>query len=224
MKIIFDFDGTLVDTMPALTSVATELLEGCYGLIPEQAREMYLSCVGLSFPEQLEELFLGDGRNASVAETFHDYQARIYETAGLHDFVTATLSHLRYANVDFAVCTSSRAALAQNLFMQYSLPAPDFFMGREFGPKGDQLMRLQGAGFTHFIGDAPRDGKLAAFAGLEFVGVEHTFPRSVFKHEGQNSAQDLIAAVGEVLGGPWYPVNPCVEIAAGNTLSSSQRA
>lgn len=221
MKIIFDFDGTLVNTMPALTGLGTDLISG-YGFSESEAREKYLSCIGMSFPEQLDELFPDDKRNASFAETFYDFQSRIYETAALHDYAAAVLGHLAYIGVPFAICTSSPATLAQNLLMQFSLPRPDAFYGREFGRKLRQLVHLSSNGYTHFIGDAPHDGDCADAAGfLEFVGVEHTFPREVFKNRNFNSAPDLLSAVSEVIQGPVHRGPDLDTETAGNSKSSS---
>jgi 1L-myo-inositol 1-phosphate cytidylyltransferase / CDP-L-myo-inositol myo-inositolphosphotransferase len=57
--LIFDFDGTIADTMPFLTKLAVDLLTQHYPVEPAAARKRYLDTVGVGFASQLEELFPG---------------------------------------------------------------------------------------------------------------------------------------------------------------------
>ena len=50
--IVFDFDGTLVDTMEAYAEKASELIEKFYGVPREKARKMYLETSGTLRPYQ----------------------------------------------------------------------------------------------------------------------------------------------------------------------------
>ncbi|HEX5033568.1 MAG TPA: HAD hydrolase-like protein, partial [bacterium] len=80
---VFDFDGTLVDSMSGFADLAAELMAEQFGLDRETARQDYLRTSGLPFFQQMETLRPGDSRNAEVAGRFEaakqaDYFERPY--------------------------------------------------------------------------------------------------------------------------------------------------
>ena len=68
--LLCDLDGTLIDSMPALAELATEVMEDVFAMPGALARELYLATCGLPFVQQLEEIFPGDPRNAGAVATF----------------------------------------------------------------------------------------------------------------------------------------------------------
>src|SRR6201986_2523374 len=68
--LLCDLDGTLIDSMPTLADLATEVLEARYGTPRVLARELYLATCGLPFERQLEEIFPGDARNGAASAAF----------------------------------------------------------------------------------------------------------------------------------------------------------
>src|ERR1700710_2120778 len=68
--LLCDLDGTLIDSMPTLADLATEVMEKAYGTPRVLARELYLATCGLRFVRQLEEIYPGDRRNAVANEQF----------------------------------------------------------------------------------------------------------------------------------------------------------
>src|ERR1051325_1960870 len=68
--LLCDLDGTLIDSMPALADLATEVIEARYGTPRVLARELYLATCGLPFVKQLEEIFPDDPRNAAASAAF----------------------------------------------------------------------------------------------------------------------------------------------------------
>ena len=71
--LLCDLDGTLIDSMPTLADLATEVIEDRYGTPRILARELYLATCGLPFVKQLEEIFPEDPRNAEASA---DFEAR----------------------------------------------------------------------------------------------------------------------------------------------------
>ncbi|HOS87937.1 MAG TPA: hypothetical protein PL093_00105 [Candidatus Pacearchaeota archaeon] len=59
MKIIvmYDWDGTLVDTMPAHAALAAKCIKQTFGLPYAEAKEKYLESTGVPFDLQLEKIF-----------------------------------------------------------------------------------------------------------------------------------------------------------------------
>src|SRR5438477_1785922 len=68
--LLCDLDGTLIDSMPTLADLATEVMESTYGTPRLLARELYLATCGLPFIKQLEEIYPGDPRNAGASDLF----------------------------------------------------------------------------------------------------------------------------------------------------------
>src|SRR5215471_10102025 len=68
--LLCDLDGTLIDSMPTLADLATEVIEERYGTPRILARELYLATCGLPFVKQLEEIFPDDARNAAASADF----------------------------------------------------------------------------------------------------------------------------------------------------------
>src|SRR6476619_728665 len=71
--LLCDLDGTLIDSMPTLADLATEVIEERYGTPRILARALYLATCGLPFHQQLEEMFPEDARNAEASA---DFEAR----------------------------------------------------------------------------------------------------------------------------------------------------
>jgi phosphoglycolate phosphatase-like HAD superfamily hydrolase len=205
VKLILDFDGTLLDSMPRLARHAEETINAYFD-VPD-AYDAYMSCVGLSFKEQLREIWPPDTVDEELeiedcTYVFLDLQKKVYETAELHTGVQEELKFLLHERIHFAICTSSHATLVTKVFDRLNLGFTPLVYGIEYGPKSDQLKTLKDKGYGVFIGDTPRDGQLAQEAGLDFVGVEHTFPRHVFKDADLFSCIDIHEAVTEALRGP----------------------
>src|SRR5215468_8813329 len=70
--LLCDLDGTLIDSMPTLADLATEVMEERYETPRVLARELYLATCGLPFEKQLEEIYAGDPRNAEASRAFED--------------------------------------------------------------------------------------------------------------------------------------------------------
>src|SRR4051794_5279725 len=68
--LLADLDGTLIDTMPVLADLASEVMTETYGMQRSLARELYVATCGLPFCQQLEAICPGDARNAAAADEF----------------------------------------------------------------------------------------------------------------------------------------------------------
>lgn len=199
MRIVFDFDGTIADSMPELQELAIKLIVKNYEVSDETAFLEYRDTIGLSFREQLDEIFPYDSRNDRVAAEFHEQQAGVYETVGIFADAYEALEIAQDGGASLAICSSSAASLTWPV-IKGKLDGYHFLItGREYGPKLAQLKRLT-AGETWFIGDAIMDGYLARKAGVGFMGVTHTFTTGDFDAEEFASQADLPAAVSKVLG------------------------
>ena len=55
--VIFDFDGTLADSMPFLESIGVEMMMKYFGVSKEDATKRYRSTTGLPYEQQVKMNF-----------------------------------------------------------------------------------------------------------------------------------------------------------------------
>jgi len=78
--VIFDFDGTLADSMPFLKKIGVEIMMKHFGVSKEDATERYVSTTGLPYEHQIKLNFPDDQRNEMAIEEFEQLKIeRIYE-------------------------------------------------------------------------------------------------------------------------------------------------
>jgi phosphoglycolate phosphatase len=78
--VIFDFDGTLADSMPFLQKIGVEVMMKHFGVSKEDATERYVSTTGLPYEHQIKMNFPDDPRNEAAIEEFEQLKIdRIYE-------------------------------------------------------------------------------------------------------------------------------------------------
>src|SRR4051812_11625031 len=75
---VFDFDGTIVDSMEAFADLAGTLISENYHLPFPHSRKLYLQTSGVPFFQQLEILFPNDLKNAKIASAFEQQKTTGY--------------------------------------------------------------------------------------------------------------------------------------------------
>jgi phosphoglycolate phosphatase-like HAD superfamily hydrolase len=179
--LLCDLDGTLVDTMPVLADLATEVMVGMYGIPKTLARELYLATCGLPFVAQLEDIFPGDARNPTASDLFE-----AAKPARMPADTRAALVELRRRGVRLAVSSNNGRANVES-FARTADFSFDLVMGYGGGlSKGRPHVQMVeqvfgvGRGEMLFIGDSLHDGEIAHVEGLSFVGVAGTFSKESF--------------------------------------------
>jgi len=71
--VVFDLDGTILDDLGLISTVAADVLEKAFATPPEEGRVHYLATTGMPFEAQLSQLYPGASpeQRASTARTFH---------------------------------------------------------------------------------------------------------------------------------------------------------
>src|SRR6266542_4793482 len=179
--LLCDLDGTLIDSMPALADLATEVIEDRYGTPRILARELYLATCGLPFVKQLEEIFPDDARNAEASAEFEARKPARCNAIRMTADTRRALERMRDMGVRVAVSsnngTENVAAFARDAGFKF-----DLVLGyggglakgrthldatsREFGASRQEML---------FIGDSLHDGEIAEREGIPFVGIATTF-------------------------------------------------
>jgi phosphoglycolate phosphatase-like HAD superfamily hydrolase len=185
--LLCDLDGTLIDTMPILADVATEVLEDVYGMPRSLGREMYLATSGLPFWRQLEVICPGDARNAAASERFERSKPSRCRSARMAPDTRRVLGDLQSRGVEIIVSSNNGVENVEAFASASEFPF-DLVLGHDgngFGkgrPHIDHVACTFGIGREDmlFVGDSLHDGELAEREGLRFVGVTGTFSKERF--------------------------------------------
>lgn len=180
--VIFDFDGTLADTVDGICSTAATVLRA-HGLPEEELAKVPL-IIGPPFPQAFSEVFgLSEEEAAQVTE---EYRV-IYKDLGLAGWplypgVRELLEDLRVAGRRLAVASSKRQGLVTRAVTDNGVAGLfDAIMGKltdEQGDKSETIMRaIEATGLTRddavMVGDRHHDVDSASVCGVPCVGVSY---------------------------------------------------
>jgi len=185
--LLCDLDGTLIDSMPTLADLATEVMESTYGTPRILSRELYLATCGLPFVRQLEEIYPGDPRNAEASDLFEGRKPARCDLIRMPLETRRALERLHAMGVRIAVSSNNGvtnvATFARNAGFPFDL-ALGFGGGLAKGrPHIDATSRKFGVDRQEmlFVGDSLHDGEIAEREGIPFVGLATTFSAERFQ-------------------------------------------
>ena len=187
--IIFDFDGTLADTMQIFTDVASSLISEHYGMDKCEAWKMYLKTSGFPFYQQLEIIFPGNEKNKIVAPIYEEQKLFATSDVELEDGALEALKQLKEVNYNLVISSNNfqynidKFIDNNNLHSIFDLALgfkDGFAKGRnhfdftikELGLEKDKIV---------FIGDSLNDYFLANAENIDFIGKVGTFKEDDFK-------------------------------------------
>lgn len=221
MIIALDFDGTVADTMHALTMIATDVINRHHGLEESDACGRYLATIGASFPDQLEELFPGNAANADAAVEFLGRQEDLYQVVELFPDARAAIGELLEHEASLVIVSSTERRLTAPVLMR-ELPTGIYkeltVMGREYGRKEEQLYFLNARTMEPvvFVGDTVRDAQVALRANVRFLAVATTVGMDRWANIiGAQAVEDLGAAATELVAAMGSGPQPRAETGEG---------
>ncbi len=184
---LFDFDGTLVDTMPGFADIAGRVMHQFHPEISfEYARQRYLETSGNPFFQQLEIIFPGDPTNPQKARLFEDTKIEGFYKSRFTDEVKETINTLRARGIIAGIASNNFQELIDGFVAKGGLEFDivlGFRQGFEKGPAHfdhvRQKFNLSRADLT-FVGDSLKDAEKAFDYGINFVGICGTFRRGDF--------------------------------------------
>lgn len=186
---VFDFDGTLVDSMSLFTGIAAEVLSETHQIKPSVARQKYLETSGLPFQEQLESLFPGDVRNAKAARLFEKEKRAKYLTKELFRQVPEILRYLRRKGIKTAVSSNNFQDLIESFLQKKGVSfdlilgwRPNFTKGKDHFEEIRRSLKTSSDGIL-FIGDSLKDAEKAADHQIDFIGKAGTFSKKDFRQK-----------------------------------------
>ncbi|WP_269585992.1 phosphoglycolate phosphatase [Roseibium sp. Sym1] len=178
--LIFDLDGTLIDSAPDLHAAASRMLaaEGLPELPPETIR----SFIGNGIPVLVDRIIAAtalnpDDRDRLVAGFLADYQAHATDLTVPYPNVRDSLSTLKQSGHRLAVCTNKPEAPAQAILQDLGLAhffddlvGGDSLSSRKPDPEGLNVLRDRlGDGPVVYVGDSEVDAETARKAGVPFA-------------------------------------------------------
>ncbi len=176
--IVFDLDGTLIDTMGDYADRAAMLIETHYGRDFDWARRRYLETSGLPFIRQLDALFPGDARNEAVAEAFERWKdGYLAGHARLAPDVSRLLEDLRARGLRLAISSNNLEPYVTRLARDWPVDAALGYRPEDGFGKGEPHFRWLEAQFRTprgemlFVGDSTNDARLAREAGVPFAAL-----------------------------------------------------
>jgi phosphoglycolate phosphatase-like HAD superfamily hydrolase len=179
--LLCDLDGTLIDSMPVLADLATDVMEGSFGTPRMLARELYLATCGRPFVKQLEEIYPGDRRNAAASDLFECRKPARCSSIRMPVETRRALERMRARGVRIAVSSNNGVANVDAFARDADFPF-DLVLGFGDGlakgrPHLDKTSQAFGVGRQEmlFVGDSLHDGEIAEREGVPFVGIAGTF-------------------------------------------------
>lgn len=176
---MWDWDGCLVDTMPAHADLAAKCIQSFFGMKFQEARKAYLATTGIPFDKQLEKIFPLENESArkACADVYHKEKIKmVYGNPQNFPETIQTVQGLesRYMATQ-VISSSTEESLIQSWVEKFGL-INEFraVYGREHGSKVDhiKLVRQQCLeAFIVFISDSPGDMDLPADC---TIGVQST--------------------------------------------------
>jgi phosphoglycolate phosphatase-like HAD superfamily hydrolase len=119
--IVFDFDGTLADSMPFLESIGVEMMMKYFGISKEEATSRYRLTTGLPYEQQVKTNFPEDIRNDQAIEEFEHLKIeRIFEQKLFQDAET-TVKEILGMGIDVFVSSSTFQPTVEEYFKRLGM-------------------------------------------------------------------------------------------------------
>jgi phosphoglycolate phosphatase-like HAD superfamily hydrolase len=200
--VMFDLDGTLVDTMGAFADLAAEVMSTRHGYDRVVARARYLETSGIPFHQQLEVILPGDARNAAASAEFEERKRAVCDATMMDADTLKGLAGLRELGFKLVVSSNTGQEFVDDFArrepFQFDL-ALGFDAPKQLAkgqPHVDHTCKQFGLTTSEllFCGDSLKDGELADACGVAFVGRLGTFTLADFQRRDAKAV-----AVGNVV-------------------------
>jgi phosphoglycolate phosphatase-like HAD superfamily hydrolase len=175
--ILFDLDGTLINTMEGFADLAAELIERDYNLPFKEGRRNYITTSGIPFKHQLEVMFPGDNRNFRVQKEFETRKQDVFFNTPLDDDTVLALNGLQELGIKVIVSSNNYHEFVLKYFNKYNKFSFDMILGYKDGfakGKAHILHVINEFRITEkemiFVGDSLHDGDVAQELGIPFIG------------------------------------------------------
>ncbi len=195
--VMFDFDGTIINTMSEYADAAATIISKLSGIDVEEARRFYLATRGMAFPDQLRAAGISGADAVRAARLFEEEKLEILDSIRPDPVVVELLRRLRRSGVVTVLSTNnecsvvSKIAWLHGLFDMVLCYSPTSSKGaghawrvmREYGVEPCQML---------FVGDGAYDLEVYSRLGVPTVETKGLWV--------PDEAEKLLSLVAE--GGP----------------------
>lgn len=191
--VIFDFDGTLADSMPFLERIGVQVMTEHYPVSFDEATTLYRSTTGLPYEQQIKLNFADNEQNEAAISEFEKLKIdRIFDQELFPD-AEATLNRIKGMGMDVFVSSSTFQPTIEEYFKRKGLAGvfveilgyrPGFEKGAHhlnhvksrYGIPLDEVV---------FVGDSLKDFERSR-GFCKFIAMEGMFTRQDFRKAGHN--------------------------------------
>jgi len=175
--LIFDLDGSLIDTMGDYADKAAALIFEHHGIPRDEARRRYFETSGSPFDQQLEQMFPGEPCNTEVAQMFESWKDGYLTNVTLSSEIEQLLRGWRNAGFSVAISSNNLEPYVRRLARCWPVDAALGYRVEDGFGKGEPHFRKleEHFGFPReqmlFIGDSPNDVRFAAQSEVPFLAL-----------------------------------------------------
>lgn len=191
--VIFDFDGTLADSMPFLESIGVEMMMTYFGVSKEDATTRYRSTTGLPYEQQVKMNFPDHPKNEDAIGAFEKLKIdRIFEQQLFED-TEDSVGKLNQMGIDVFVSSSTFQTTIEEYFRRLGILSlfkgilgyrPGFEKGAdhfnhihsEYNIQFDEML---------FVGDSLKDYERSQ-GFCKFIGISGMFSVEDFNSKGHS--------------------------------------
>ncbi|MBI2980853.1 MAG: HAD family hydrolase [Deltaproteobacteria bacterium] len=184
---VFDFDGTLVDSMDSFTLLAAEVMQAVYQLPLEEGSQAYIRTSGLPFREQLELIFPNDTRNPIACQRFESAKKVNYLEKEFCKDAGETIGYLQSKGIKVVVSSSNYQELVEEFLRRKEIQLdlvlgwrPNFSKGRDHFGRVREVLTVSNESIL-FVGDSLKDGERARESSVDFIGKTGLFSANDFR-------------------------------------------
>jgi phosphoglycolate phosphatase len=187
--VMFDLDGTLIDTMGGFADLAAEIMAARHGLEATRGRQRYMETSGIPFRQQLEVIHPGHAQNDAASDEFEQRKRAVCDAAVMPAKTVAALEAMQRAGIKIIVSSNSAQYFVDEFAARESFRFDlvlgfDATVGLAKG-KPHVTHTCSTLGIEHsqivFCGDSLKDGELARECRIAFVGRLGTFTADEFR-------------------------------------------
>ena len=216
--VLFDLDGTLLDTMSEFANVASGLMAERHGMAPALARRRYLETSGLPFVLQIDIIAGRGEKNAETVRLFEEQKLQATRHVGLERGVRETLDELVGRGYLLAISSNNsqknvnefiRRENLQNVIKRWlgwhdAGRRERWFRARLASSKGEahfsdfeRVLKVPRHAIL-FVGDSLKDAEIAERCGIDFLPKVGTFNQEDFMKKFPDSHKYFISNISEL--------------------------
>lgn len=216
--VLFDLDGTLLDTMQIYADVAAELIATNYAMDRGRARALYLATSGLPFVRQIDMIVGLNPKNKQTVEMFERQKLEATQMVRITPGDKNTLKNLSKKGYVLGITSNNMQENVNEFVQQENLQSIfcrwlgwndpgriNKWLGREKpSSKGEvhvsdfeRVLKMPRSEML-FIGDSLKDAELSASSRVAFLPKLGTFTKEDFMDKFPGAHKNFISSISEL--------------------------